>query len=63
MRNWIIRIAIIAVIAGGAYILRDRLTANAGDLKVGDCFDDPTGEQVKDVQHHPCTESHTAEVV
>ncbi len=63
MRGWIIRIAIIAVIAGGAYILRDRLSANAGELKVGDCFDDPAGEQVKDVQHHPCTESHTAEVV
>ncbi len=60
-----IRLAIIAVIAVGAFLLRDRLPGGAGDLKAGDCFDVPTtaGETVEDVQHHPCTEAHTAEVV
>ena len=34
------------------------------DLRVGDCFDVPTSlTQVKDVQHHPCNEAHTGEVV
>lgn len=64
MRGWVFRIAIIAVIGLGAVIFRDRLSSNAGDLKVGDCFDDPIGtETIKDVQHHPCTEAHTAEVI
>src|SRR5215216_3492576 len=64
MRGWVIRIALLLVIGVGAFIFRDRLSGNAGELKVGDCFDDPqsTGE-ITDVQHHPCTESHTAEVV
>lgn len=53
-----------AVIAGGAYLFRDRLSGNAGELKVGDCFDVPAQQtNVKDVQHHPCNESHTAEVL
>jgi len=38
-----------------------------GDLKVGDCFDVPTlaseDDTVDTVQHHPCTESHTGEVI
>ena len=64
MRGWVIRIVIVAVIAGGALIFRDRMSSNAGDLKVGDCFDDPNqASEVTDVQHHPCTESHNAEVV
>jgi hypothetical protein len=63
VQGWVIRIAIIAVIVIGGLIFRDRLTGNAGDLKVGDCFDVPTATvDVKDVQHHPCTESHTGEV-
>ena len=50
--------------SSGGFILRDRLSSNAGDLKVGDCFDEPaSGDEISDVQHHPCTESHTAEVV
>jgi len=62
--GWGIRILIIAVIAGGALIFRDKLTGNAGDLKVGDCYDSPAGTaEIEDVQHHPCNESHTAEVV
>jgi hypothetical protein len=64
MRGWVFRIGIIAVIAVGALIFRDRLSSNAGELKVGDCFDDPQGVTiVTDVQHHPCNEAHTAEVV
>lgn len=64
MRGWIVRIAIIAAIAIGAFVLRDRLSSNAGDLAVGDCFDEPAGAtEVEDVQHHPCTEPHTSEVV
>ena len=48
----------------GGLIFRDRLSGSAGDLKVGDCFDDPpAGKTVADVQHHPCTESHTGEVI
>jgi hypothetical protein len=65
MRGWVIRIAIIAAIAIGAFVLRDRLTGNAGDLKVGDCFDRPVTaeETIESVQHHPCTEAHTAELI
>ncbi len=64
MRGWIIRIGIIVAIAGGAFVLRDRLTSNAGELQVGDCFDDPAqASEITDVQHHPCTEAHNAEVV
>jgi hypothetical protein len=64
MRGWIVRIAIIAVVVIGAFIFRDRISGNAGDLAVGDCFDEPAGlTEIKDVQHHPCTESHTSEVI
>jgi hypothetical protein len=64
MRGWIIRIAIVGAIAVGALVFRDRLSGNAGELKLGDCFDDPAGvSEVNDVQHHPCTDAHTAEVV
>ncbi|MEO5941282.1 MAG: septum formation family protein [Candidatus Limnocylindrales bacterium] len=57
------RIGVIAVIAIGALVFRDRLSSSAADLKIGDCFDVPaTNIDIKDVQHHPCTESHTGEV-
>jgi hypothetical protein len=63
VRGWVIRLAILAVIGIGAYVLRDRISGSADDLKVGDCFDLPKQTQnFKDVQHHPCTESHEAEV-
>jgi hypothetical protein len=63
MRAWVFRIGIIAVIALGALIFRDRLSSSAAELAVGDCFDVPTTNvDIKDVQHHPCTESHTGEV-
>jgi hypothetical protein len=57
------RLLIVGLIAGGAFLFRDRLSGNAGELRVGDCFDRVTTETVEDVQHHPCTESHNAEVV
>ena len=64
LTGWGVRILIIAVIAGGALIFRDKLSGNAGDLKVGDCYDDPASTtEIEDVQHHPCSEAHTAEVV
>ena len=60
----LIRVGIVGAILLGGLLFRDRLTGNAGDLKVGDCFDVPTSTtNIKDVQHHPCTESHTGEVV
>lgn len=64
LTGWGIRILIIAAIAVGAFILRDRLSSNAGDLAVGDCFDNPTtaGEVIQDVQHVPCNEPHDNEV-
>jgi Septum formation len=63
-RRYIILAAILIVIVGGIFVFRDRLSGNAGDLAVGDCFDAPTldGGTVSDVQHHPCTEAHTGEV-
>jgi hypothetical protein len=63
MSGWVFRIGIIALIAVGAIIFRDRLSSSAADLAIGDCFDVPAGNvDVGDVQHHPCTESHTGEV-
>ena len=64
-RGLLIRIGIIAAIAIGAFILRPYLSGNVGDMSVGDCFDLPTSatETIKDLQHHPCTEAHDAEVV
>ena len=60
----IVRIAIIAAVALGALFFRDRISGGAGDLKAGDCFDNPAATiEVRDVQHHPCTEPHTSEVV
>jgi hypothetical protein len=64
MRGLAIRVGIIGAILGGGFIFRSFLTGNAGDLAVGDCFDEPTtqAETVEDVQHHPCTDLHDAEV-
>ena len=61
----LLRVGIIALIIGGGIVFRDRLGGSPADLKVGDCFDVPTtpGKTVDDVQHHPCNETHTAEVI
>lgn len=63
--KFVIRIAIVAVFIVGGLIFRDRMGGSPAELQLGDCFDVPTkaGETVKDVQHHPCTEAHTAEVI
>jgi hypothetical protein len=65
MRSIALRVGIIALIAGGAFVLRPFLSSNAGSLAAGDCFDPPTDASttVEDVQHHPCTDPHGAEVV
>ena len=64
MRNFI-GIGIAAVLLIGGFIFKDFLSGNAGDLKVGDCFDLPPAnvETVEDVQHHPCDQDHGGEVV
>jgi hypothetical protein len=63
--RFLLSIAVVVLIAGGAFLFRDRLSGGADDLKAGDCFDVPATAQetVEEVQHHPCTESHTAEVI
>ncbi len=62
--GWLIRGGIIAAIVVAGLVFRDRLSGNAGDLKVGDCFDDPGAvAEVTDVQHHPCNEAHDSEVM
>jgi hypothetical protein len=63
--GWGIRILIIGVVIVGGLVFRDRLSSNAADLAVGDCFDQPTTatDTIEDVQHHPCSEAHTAEVI
>ena len=63
LARWIGIAAVIGVIAVVGFIFRDRLSGNAGELQVGDCFDDPGAvAEVSDVQHHPCAEPHTGEV-
>jgi hypothetical protein len=52
--------AIIAFLVVVLFVVKDNGAAD--DLKVGDCFDNPTATSVSTVVHHPCTESHTAEV-
>ena len=59
----VIRLGVIGLILFGGFLFRDRLTSSPAELAVGDCFDRPAVKtDVKDVQHHPCTEAHTAEV-
>jgi hypothetical protein len=59
-------IIVLAVIIGGVavvgFLFRDRLSANASELQVGDCFQVPQGDSISDVQHQPCTEAHDGEV-
>ncbi len=64
LTGWGIRILIVAAIAGGAFIFRDRLSSSAGDLALGDCFQVPVENvEIEDVQHSPCNEAHTGEVI
>ncbi len=66
VRSIIIIVVVLAVIVGAVAI--NLFGAKpVGDLKVGDCFDVPTlaseSDTVEDVQHHPCDQSHTGEVI
>lgn len=64
LAGWGIRIVIVGAIALGAFLFRDRISGAAGDLAVGDCFHEPADSaEVSDVQHSPCNEAHTAEVI
>jgi hypothetical protein len=64
VRGWLVRIAIVVAIAVGAFVFRDRLSSGAGDLKAGDCFDEPkAAETIEEVQHQPCNEPHDNEVM
>jgi hypothetical protein len=62
----ILVIVIVAlIVVGVGFLFRDRITGDAGSLKVGDCFDIPDASAsatVGNVQHHPCTEAHGGEV-
>jgi Septum formation len=63
MRSIAIRLGFLALIGIGALILKPFLSGSASDLAIGDCFDVPTsGQTVKEVQHHPCTDAHGGEV-
>ena len=60
----LIRVALIGAVLIGGFLFRDRISGSAGDLQVGDCFDVPAIDtDISDVQHHPCSEPHTGEVV
>ena len=65
MNSILVRVGIIGAIVLGAFLLRPFIMGDASSLAVGDCFDPPTtvSETVEDVQHHPCTDPHGAEVV
>ena len=58
------RLGLIAAIVVGASLLQ-ACGGNAGNLQVGDCFDEPieVSDTVADVENRPCTEPHDAEVV
>jgi hypothetical protein len=62
VRGIIVTLLLVGGIAVVGLIFRDRLSANASDLQVGDCFHVPSGESISDVQHAPCIEAHDGEV-
>jgi hypothetical protein len=64
VRTIALRVGLLAAVGVGALVARPFLTGGAADLKLGECFDAPVAaETVEDVQHHPCTDAHTGEVV
>jgi hypothetical protein len=65
MQSILLRVGVIGAIIIGAIILRPYLSGNAGNLQVGDCFDEPATaeETIDDVQHRQCTDPHDAEVI
>lgn len=65
MQSMAIRLGIVGAIVLGGILLRPFLPGAAGALDLGDCFDLPSAERevVEDVQYHPCTDAHDAEVI
>lgn len=56
-------VVVIALVGGAYFLFRNQLSGNVGSLQVGDCIDVPSGsDSVTDLQHHPCTDPHDAEV-
>jgi len=60
-RAIIIAGAIVVFLVVVLFAVRNNVAAD--DLKVGDCFNIPTGATIQTVEHHACTESHAAEVI
>jgi hypothetical protein len=63
-----VRLVMGLLIAGalgvGGFFFRDSMSGNVTEIRPGDCFDLPrNADYVQDVQHHPCTEPHTAEAM
>jgi hypothetical protein len=52
---------IVAFLAIVLFVVRNNVAAD--DLKVGTCFDIPTAVSIKTVEQHPCTETHSGEVI
>ena len=52
------------IVGSIGWALHDVSSGNVAAIKIGDCFDLPSGvtHEIKDVQHHPCTDPHTAEL-
>jgi Septum formation len=59
----LLRVVIIGAVLIGGFVFRDRISGGASGLQVGDCFDVPASDDFSEVQHHPCSEPHTGEVV
>jgi hypothetical protein len=59
-----VRIGLVGVFVVGGFLFRDLLPGGADDLRVGDCFEEPTAlETIEEVQHRPCTDEHDNEAV
>jgi hypothetical protein len=54
--------ALLVVVIGAGYLLRDNLAGSPGELRVGDCFNEPGSDTTGSVMHVPCGEPHQAEV-
>lgn len=63
MRTIALRLGLLGALGIGGAVLSPYLMGSAADLAVGDCFDPPAQlVEVEEVQRHPCTEAHGAEV-
>lgn len=60
-----IGLAIIAVIIGGFFLFRDRVSNEVTSLAPGECFDQPAEgvTEVSNIQRQPCNEPHDSEVI